>query len=104
MSLSGPVELPFSSTLSTTTVRSLQAIFYILFILFGITLNTLVIVLVAKYKKLQTRSFAIALQVVVLNLARHVEGEVVRRFYSRTTAFPIPHVSNPVSRHADSQL
>ncbi len=59
--------LPYSSTL-TTTVRSFQTLFYILISVSGIMLNTLVVVLVAKYKKLRTRSFAVALQVVVLNL------------------------------------
>lgn len=59
--------LPYSTSL-TTTVRSFQTLFYILICVSGITLNSLLIVLVAKYKKLQTLSFAIALQVVVLDL------------------------------------
>ena len=66
-SLIRPGELPFSPAL-TTTVRSFQTFFYILYLFLGIFLNTLVVLLVAKYKKLRTRSFAIALQVVVSNL------------------------------------
>lgn len=58
--------LPYSPAL-TTTVRSFQIIFYIIICTLGITLNSLVIVLVAKYRKLQTLSFGIALQVVVLD-------------------------------------
>lgn len=59
--------VPFSDTL-TTTVRSLQTIAYIIIFTLGIGLNTLVIVSVAKNKILHTRSFAIAMQVVVLDL------------------------------------
>ena len=66
-SISRTPMLPFSETL-TTTVRSLQTIAYILTFILGIILNTLVIVLVAKNKKLHTRSFAIAMQVTVLDL------------------------------------
>lgn len=66
-SINRPVMLPYSQTL-VTTVRSIQTFFYILIFVFGMFLNTLVIVLVAKYKTLHTRSFAIALQVIVLNL------------------------------------
>lgn len=66
-SIRGPIMLPYSTTL-TTIVRSIQIIIYIIILVVGMFLNTLVIVLVAKYKKLQTRSFAIALQVIVLDL------------------------------------
>ncbi len=66
-SIQRSVMLPYSSTL-ITTIRSFQTLFYILILVSGIFLNTLVVVLVAKYKKLQTRSFAIALQVVVPDL------------------------------------
>lgn len=66
-SLRGPIMLPYSFTL-TTIVRSLQTFLYILTFVFGIILNSLVIILVAKYKKLHVRTFAVALQVVVLNL------------------------------------
>ena len=58
---------PYSTTL-TTTVRSLQAFFYIVILLLAIFLNILVIVLVAKFKKLQTRTNFVALQIIVLNL------------------------------------
>lgn len=51
----------------TATLRIFQTIFYILITGFGLFLNALVVVLVAKYKKLHTRPFAIVLQVVVLN-------------------------------------
>ena len=66
-SIHNPAVLPYSSAL-TTTVRSLQTVVYILVSMLGIFLNTLLIVLVAKYKKLHSRSFAIALQVVTVNL------------------------------------
>ncbi len=66
-SLGVPFILPFSSNL-TTTVRSFLTIYYILILVFGVFLNTLVIVLVAKYKKLHTRTFAIATQILVINL------------------------------------
>ena len=65
--IQGPIDLPYSSAL-TTTVRVLQSLSKLLIILAGIVLNTLVIVLVAKYKKLQTLSFLISLQVVALDL------------------------------------
>lgn len=66
-SIGRPVMLPYSTTL-ITTMRSIQTVVYLIVVLMGIFLNTLVVVLVAKYKKLHTRSFAIALQVVVLDL------------------------------------
>ena len=65
--IQGPIDLPNSSAL-TTTVRVLQSLSKLLIILAGIVLNTLVIVLVAKYKKLQTLSFLVSLQVVALDL------------------------------------
>ena len=65
--IQGPIELPYSSAL-TITLRVIQSLFYLLIILAGLFLNTLVIVLVAKYKKLQTLSFLVSLQVVVLDL------------------------------------
>ncbi len=66
-SLQRPPTLPYSPTL-TTIVRSFQTFFYLLIFVFGILLNSMVIVLVVKYKKLQTRSFIIALQVMGINL------------------------------------
>ena len=68
-SIQGPVMLPYSTAL-TITVRAILAMYYIITTLAGIILNTLVIVLVAKYKKLRTHSFAVALQVVGLDLVR----------------------------------
>lgn len=65
--IQGPIELPYSSAL-TTTVRVIQAIYYSIIILAGLFLNTLVIVLVVKYKKLHSLSYLVSLQVVVLNL------------------------------------
>ncbi len=66
-SIRGPIMLPYSTTL-TTIMRSIQIILYIIIFFLSMFLNSLVIVLVAKYKKLQTRSFGIALQIIVLNL------------------------------------
>ena len=66
-SLSLPTTLPFHIAL-TTTVQVIQSICYIIIFLLGLFLNTVVIVLVVKYKKLQSRSFIIALQVVVSNV------------------------------------
>ena len=60
-------QLPNSSAL-TMAMRGVRAFLCIIMIFGGTFLNSLVIVLVAKYKKLQTLSFAIALQVVVIDL------------------------------------
>ena len=65
--IQGPVELPYSLTFSVT-LRSVQAIFNSLLVFAGVLLNGMVIVLVAKYKKLQTHSIVISLQVVALDL------------------------------------
>ena len=61
-----PVELPYSSAF-TVTLRSVQALFNIIFVSIGVFLNSMVIVLVAKYKKLHTHSIGISLQVVALD-------------------------------------
>ena len=66
-SLNRPLMLPFSTVL-TTTVRGVLTTCYILIIVFALFLNTLVIVLATKYKKLRTRSIVIALQIVVSNI------------------------------------
>lgn len=66
-SIQGPIMLPYSTAL-TTTVRAILSVLYIIIFPLGIFFNALVIYLVAKYKKLRTRSFAISLQVVVLDL------------------------------------
>lgn len=65
----GPsVTLPHYSKEEAIIVRSVQAIYFGLLALFGCLLNVLVISLVGKFKKLHTLSFAIGLQVVVLDL------------------------------------
>ena len=64
--IQGPIEMPYSSAL-TITLRVIQSIFYCVIFFGGLFLNTLLIVLVAKYKKLQTLSFLVSLQVVVLD-------------------------------------
>lgn len=69
--------LPFPTTL-IIFVRAVQGLVYILSFVLGIFLNSLVIVLVAKYKKLRTRSFIIALQVVVSNVLLSVTLNFVR--------------------------
>ena len=65
--IQGPVELPYSSTF-TVALRSVQALFNVILVSIGVFLNSMVIVLVAKHKKLQTHSIVIALQVVSLDL------------------------------------
>ena len=65
--IQGPVELPYSSAF-TITSRAIQSVFFAFTFIFGSLLNTLVIVLVVKYKKLRTYSLLVALQIVVLSL------------------------------------
>ncbi len=65
--IQGPVKLPYPPAL-TITVRAVLSVYLIILVFGGAFLNTLVIVLVAKYKQLQTYAFGIALQVIVLNL------------------------------------
>ncbi len=65
--IQGPIELPYSIAL-TITVRAIVFVYFFCIVMCGSSLNLLVIVLVAKYKKLQTSSFAIALQIVALDL------------------------------------
>lgn len=65
--IGAPVMLEYSTTFATT-VRILHGIFYILLLICGIFLNAKAIILIAKYKKLQTLSFVIAAQVLVLDL------------------------------------
>lgn len=67
----GSSVLPYSSAL-LTALRIVQATYYIVLFLLGSVLNLLIIVLVGKFKSLQTLSFAVALQIVVLNLYRSV--------------------------------
>ena len=49
-------------------LRSIQFLYYLFLIIFGFSLNTFILLLIAKSKKLQTISFAIALQVVIVDL------------------------------------
>ena len=63
----GPLVLPYSAAF-TTTVRILQALLFSILALVGSTLNTLVLVLVAKYRALHTTTHLVSLQVVVLSL------------------------------------
>ena len=65
--IQGPIMLPYSTAV-TVTVRAVSSIYFIVLLFGGAFLNILVIVLVAKYKQLQTYAFGIALQVIVLNL------------------------------------
>ena len=62
-----PVDLPYSTTL-TITLRVVLGLYYLFLLIVGGFLNVLVIVLVARHKKLQTYSFGIAMQVVILDL------------------------------------
>ena len=66
-SLSRPAVQPFPQAL-VNAVQNIQSLCYIFIFLFGLGLNSAVIVLVAKYRKLHSRSFIIALQVVVSNV------------------------------------
>ena len=66
-SMQGPVELPYSSAFIIAT-RAIQSVFFTFTFIVGSFLNTLVIVLVVKYKKLRTYSLLVALQIVALSL------------------------------------
>ena len=64
-------EITYSFTNSKSVImmlRSIQIIYNLLLILFGLPLNSMVIYLVWKFKKLQNLSFIIAFQVMVVNL------------------------------------
>ncbi len=50
------------------TSRVLLALYVSLIVMFGLVLNFMVLYLVVKYKKLQTLSFAIAIQIAIANL------------------------------------
>ena len=62
-------EVTYNST-SNMVLRSFKIISSILIIIFGVLLNSMVLVLVKKFKSLQTFSFAIALQVIAIDLIR----------------------------------
>lgn len=62
-----PVSLPYSATL-TIILRVVLGIYFLLLLILGAALNILVIVLVTRHKRLQTYSFGIAMQVVILDL------------------------------------
>ena len=74
-SIHDPVVLPYSKAF-ITTVTALRAIFWLLLLPSGIVLNTLVIVLFAKYKKLRNYTFAITFQIVGMNLLLSVVSTV----------------------------
>ena len=65
--IQGPVLLPFSQT-AAIVVRVIQALHSFLILIFGILLNSMVLFIVGRFKKLQTPSFSIGFQVVVLDL------------------------------------
>lgn len=67
---------PYSDTINTI-VTTVRVVWYVPLIAVGSTLNFLVIYLVAKYKKLQTLSFGIALQIMVLNLLICVQSVTI---------------------------
>ena len=65
--IQGPVISLFSPAVDAI-IKSALGIFYVLLLVFGTFLNSMVIALVAKFKKLQTLSFCIAIQVSILDL------------------------------------
>ena len=65
--IQGDIKLPHSEPL-TIIVRVIQSIFYFCVVLGGLAFNATLIVLVAKYKKLQNHSFFISVQVAVVDL------------------------------------
>ena len=71
-----PVELPFSTALDTT-VRVFQFTFSFSLLIIGGVLNTLVIVLVAKSKKLRTLSFGIAFLISGVDLSLVIISNLV---------------------------
>jgi hypothetical protein len=69
--IQGTIDLPYSPIL-IDSIRAFQSIYYFLVICAGLVLNSIVVILVAKYKTLQTLSFTVSLQVVVLDLVLSV--------------------------------
>ena len=65
--IQGPVVLPFSQT-AAIVVKVIKAFHSFLILIFGILLNSMVLFVVGKFKNLQTPSYSISLQVVVLDL------------------------------------
>ena len=65
--IQGSVLLPFNESASIV-VKIIQAFHSFLVLICGILLNSMVLFVVGKFKKLQTPSFSIGLQVVVLDL------------------------------------
>ena len=61
------IPLPVSVEVADV-LRSFQIIYFLIILLLGVLMNTLVIVLVAKFKKLKTVTFYLALQVIVVDL------------------------------------
>ena len=67
LNIQGPVQLPYSDTFAIG-MRYAQMIVFLFLFIAGLSLNSLVIGLVAKYKNLRTYSIVISLQIVVLDL------------------------------------
>lgn len=65
--IQGPVELPYPSPL-LIFFRALLTIYYIFVIFFAILLNSFVVYLVCKFKQLRNIEFAIAIQLVFINI------------------------------------
>ena len=65
--IQGPVALPFSQTVAIA-VKVIKAFHSFLILIFGILLDSMVLFVVGKFKNLQTPSYSISLQVVVLDL------------------------------------
>ena len=63
----GPVVLPFSQS-AAIAVRVIRALQSFIIVIFGILLNSMVLLVVGKFKKLQTPSFSIGFQVVIFDL------------------------------------
>jgi len=72
----GPVQLPFHPAIYTL-LRCLQIIFYIVVLPTVVTLNSFVLYLVWKFKTFHTPQFALASQVVVINLVAAVNNVAV---------------------------
>ena len=68
------------------TSRVLQALCVSLIVMFGLVLNFMVLYLVVKYKKLQTLSFAIAIQIAIANLIISI-------------AYGLPSIVNNIAGH-----
>lgn len=66
-SIEQPERLPYSAAFIKTVASFLAMQYYVVFII-ATSMNVLLMVLVAKYKKLQTHSFGIALEIAAINV------------------------------------